>query len=175
MMHANMIRGYPFAPDSYSVISIYNLIAVFARLLVIFIIVPLLELYVIIAVSSRIGLPETIVLLIIISVIGAALAKREGYNTILRIQQEMNQGRVPGDSLVDGAVILAGAMLLLTPGFITDALGLLMLLPPTRKAAIIVVKRRLKQSIARSKVDVWTSYEASNNRNPEQRRRELEE
>lgn len=140
----------------------------------IFIIVPLLELYVIIQVSSRFGLLETIVLLVIVSALGAALARREGYNTVMRIQAELAQGRMPGDSLLDGGVILAGAVLLLTPGFITDALGLLMLFPPTRKTALRVVRKRLRSSIARGGVRVYAATTTSE-RPPEQRRRELEE
>lgn len=152
---------------------IYNL-TVLGRLLLIFIIVPLLELYVIIQVSSRLGLLETIVLLVVISATGAALAKREGYNTVQRIQQELAAGRMPGDSLIEGAVILAGAVLLLTPGFITDAIGLLMLLPPSRRAALALARRRLKRSLAAGRFNVWTYQEPDNHEPPEQHRRELE-
>jgi len=148
---------------------------VFPRLLLIFIIVPLLELYVIIQVSSRIGLLETIVALVVISAAGAALARREGYNTVRRIQEELGRGRMPGDSLIEGAVILAGAVLLLTPGFITDALGLLMLLPPTRKAALAYLRRRLRRGLAQGRFTVWTSAGTPGSREPDQRRRELGE
>lgn len=147
----------------------------FPRLLLIFIVVPLLELYVIIEVSSSIGLPETILALIVISVIGAALAKREGYNAIQRIQEELALGRMPGDPLIEGAVILAGAVLLLTPGFLTDALGLAMLIPPTRKAVLALVKRRLKKGIRNGDVRVYTSKTRARGPEPEQHRRELEE
>lgn len=147
----------------------------FSRLLLIFIIVPLLELYVIIEVSSRIGLLETIVVLIVISILGAALAKREGYNAVQRIQEEMAQGRMPGDPLIEGGVILAGAILLLTPGFLTDALGLAMLFPPTRKAALSLVKRRIKKTVTRGNVTVWTTGSSNPDSEPEQHRRELEE
>jgi UPF0716 protein FxsA len=148
---------------------------VFSRLLLIFIIVPLLELYVIIEVSSRIGLLETIVVLIVISILGAALAKREGYNAVQRIQEEMAQGRMPGDPLIEGGVILAGAILLLTPGFLTDALGLAMLFPPTRRAALSLVKRRIKKTVTRGNVTVWTTRSSNPDSEPEQHRRELEE
>jgi UPF0716 protein FxsA len=146
---------------------------VFPRLLLIFIIVPLLELLVIVEVSSRIGLPETILALIVISVLGAALAKREGTNAWQKIQNEMAQGRMPGDPLIEGGVILAGAVLLLTPGFITDALGLAMLFPPTRKAALALAKRQLKKSVVH-KVTVWTADGNNDRPEPEQRRKELE-
>lgn len=162
------------ASASSGAISIYNPV-VFPRLLLLFIIVPLLELYVIIEVSSRVGLLETIVLLVVVSAVGAALARREGYNTVRRIQEEMARGRMPGDPLLEGAVILAGAVLLLTPGFITDALGLLMLLPPTRKAALAFIKRRLRRSIARGNTRIYTTSAPGGPPEPEQHRRELEE
>src|SRR3972149_1289208 len=104
----------------------------FMILLALFIIIPLLELWMIIEVGSRIGVLYTILTLILISVAGAALAKQQGYRVIARIQAEVQSGNMPGDSLVDGALILAGAILLLTPGFLTDIAGLLLLLPVTR-------------------------------------------
>jgi UPF0716 protein FxsA len=157
-----------------SAVAFYNLI-VFFKLLVIFIIVPLLELLVIIEVSSRLGLPETILVLVLISVIGAALAKREGYAAARRIQAEIQEGRVPGDPLIEGGLILAGAVLLLTPGFLTDAVGLMMLIPPTRKVALTIAKRRLRRASARRTVFVWSGGpDATRYEEPEQRRKELE-
>lgn len=147
----------------------------FPRLLLIFIIVPLIELYLIIEVSSRIGLAETLLTLIVISVVGAALAKREGSNAVQRVRQELAAGRMPGDSLIEGALVLAGAVLLLTPGFLTDALGLALLIPPTRKAVLVLAKRRLQKSIRNGSVRVYTSGPRGQGPGPEQRRRELED
>lgn len=128
----------------------------FVVLLALFIIVPLLELWMIIEVGSRIGVAYTILSLIIISVAGAALAKQQGYRVIARIQSEIQSGNMPGDSLVDGALILAGAILLLTPGFLTDIAGLLLLLPMTRIPVRSFAKRRLRKAVERRSVFVWT-------------------
>lgn len=124
-------------------------------LLALFIIIPLLELWMIIEVGSRIGVLYTILTLILISIAGAALAKQQGYRVIARIQAEVQSGNMPGDSLVDGALILTGAILLLTPGFLTDIAGLLLLLPVTRIPARSFAKRRLKKAVARRSIFVW--------------------
>lgn len=124
----------------------------FLILLAIFIIVPLLELWVIFTVGSQIGYALTFLILIMISVLGAALARYQGYRVLVKIQQEISNGRVPGDSLIDGALILSGALMLLTPGFITDAVGLLILLPPTRKFFKSLLKGRLNKAAARRTV-----------------------
>lgn len=138
----------------------------FMILLALFIVVPLLELWMIIEVGSRIGAVYTIMSLILISVAGAALARQQGYRVIARIQSEVQSGNMPGDSLVDGAIILAGALLLLTPGFLTDIAGLLMLLPLTRIPIRSFAKRRLKKAVERRSVPVWDpgSRRGSDNR-----------
>lgn len=128
----------------------------FLVLLALFIIIPLLELWMIIEVGSRIGVVYTILSLILISVAGAALAKQQGYRVIARIQSEVQSGNMPGDSLVDGALILAGAILLLTPGFLTDIAGLLLLLPVTRIPVRSFTRRRLKKAVERRSIFVWT-------------------
>ncbi|MHB9053633.1 MAG: FxsA family protein [Thermoleophilia bacterium] len=124
----------------------------FMILLATFIIVPLAELAVIIEIGSRIGYLYTILILILISFGGAALAKRQGYNAMARIQEDFRQGRMPGDSLIDGALILSAALLLLTPGYITDTVGLLLLLPPVRLPVRKFVRRRLQLAIERRTV-----------------------
>ena len=136
----------------------------FMILLAMFIIVPLAELFVIIEIGSRIGYLYTILILILVSFGGAALAKRQGYSAMARIQEDFRQGRMPGDSLIDGALILSAALLLLTPGYITDAAGLLLLLPPVRLVVRRYVRRRLQAVIDRR----------TRRYSPEQRRKELE-
>ncbi len=128
----------------------------FIILLATFILVPLAELLVIVEIGSRIGYPYTILMLIVISLAGAALAKRQGYAVVARIQDDIQKGRMPGDSLIDGALILAGALLLLTPGYITDAAGLLLLLPPVRYPVRSYVRRRLRLAVERRTVRFGT-------------------
>ncbi|MEW6472979.1 MAG: FxsA family protein [Actinomycetota bacterium] len=114
-------------------------------LAVLFIAVPLAELYVIIQVGQAIGALDTLALLILISIVGAWLAKREGLGVLRRIQRSLEAGRVPGAELVDGFLILLAGALMLTPGFLTDTLAILLLLPPVR----VFVRRQLRRAFAR--------------------------
>jgi len=104
--------------------------------------VPLIELYVIIQVGQEIGALATIALLIVISVVGAWLAKREGLGVIRRIKEQVNAGKVPGADLVDAFLILLAGALLLTPGFVTDVLAVALLLPPIRALVRRTARRR---------------------------------
>jgi len=101
-------------------------------LAVVFLVVPLVELAVIIQVGQAIGVLETIVLLIAVSVLGGWLVKREGMGVVRRISTAVNGGRVPGRELADGALIILAGALLITPGFVSDVLGIALLLPPVR-------------------------------------------
>jgi UPF0716 protein FxsA len=108
-----------------------------------FILVPLAELAVIIAVGDFIGLLPTLLLLLVVSGVGAWLAKREGLAAWRRFQRALAEGRVPTVEVADGAMILLAGALLLTPGFLSDVVGILLLLPPTRAMA-----RRLAPRLA---------------------------
>ena len=101
-------------------------------LVVLFLLVPLAELYVIIQVGQAFGALNTIALLIIISAVGAWLAKREGMSVWRRFQRQVQSGAVPGTEIADGVMILFAGALLMTPGFLTDVLGISLLLPPVR-------------------------------------------
>lgn len=97
-----------------------------------FIVVPIAELYVIIQVGQAIGIIPTLILLLVDGFLGAALARSQGRAAWRRFNEANAAGRVPGKEVFDGAAIVFGGALLLSPGFITDFLGLLLLLPPTR-------------------------------------------
>jgi len=116
-------------------------------LFVLFIGVPLLEIYVLIQVGQVIGPWWTILLLVLDSILGTWLIKREGSRAWRALRQALETGRMPGQELADGALILVGGTLMLSPGFVTDALGILLILPLTRPAArrllSAVVGRRL--------------------------------
>jgi UPF0716 protein FxsA len=103
-------------------------------LFLLFLVVPFAELFVLIQVGQVIGALPTIGLLIAISVIGAWLVKREGFATLARARERIDAGQVPGREIVDGVLILFAGALLVTPGFLTDVLGVLLLLPPIRAA-----------------------------------------
>lgn len=117
----------------------------FPLLVVAFIAVPLAELYVLIQVGQTIGVLDTLALLLLISIVGAWLAKREGLGVLQRMQRALQAGRVPGTELIDAFLILLAAALMLTPGFLTDIVAILLLLPPVRAA----VRRQLRRSFAR--------------------------
>lgn len=116
----------------------------FGFLALLFLVVPIAELYLIVQVAGGIGVPETILLLIAISVVGAWLAKREGIGVLRRMQLTVAQGRVPSSEIVDGALVLLAGALMITPGFLSDGLAILLLLPPTRAVVRGAVLRRIR-------------------------------
>lgn len=103
-------------------------------LFLLLIVVPIAELYVIVQVGQEIGIFPTLVLLVAVSILGGYLLKREGTATWKRLRQQMAAGKVPTAEATDGALILLGGALLLTPGFLTDVVGLLLVLPVSRAA-----------------------------------------
>ncbi len=115
------------------------------RLFLLFSLVPLLEVWLLIKVGRVLGALPTVLLLLALSLMGAWLARSQGLRTLAAIREELAQGRVPAAGLLDGALILAGGILLLTPGFFTDALGLFFLVPPTRS----LLKRWLRDWLQR--------------------------
>ena len=101
-------------------------------LILLFTVLPALELALLIKVGTYIGAGNTILVVIVTGVLGAYLARLQGFLVLRRIQANLNRGILPDDQLMDGLMILAGGIALLTPGFITDILGLLLLVPWTR-------------------------------------------
>jgi len=124
---------------------------------VLFVVMPLLELFVIIQVGQVIGPRWTIGLLLVDSMIGAWLVRREGSRAWRALRTALNSGRMPSGELADAALILVGGTLMLAPGFVTDALGFLLILPFTRPVA----RRALSAVVARRLVVVpvgtWSS------------------
>jgi UPF0716 protein FxsA len=110
-------------------------------LIVLFIVVPIAELYVIIQVGQLIGVLPTLVLLLADALLGSMLLKHEGRGAWRRFNEALAARRFPGREVADGALIIIGGTLLLTPGFLTDIFGLFLLLPPTRAIARRVLKR----------------------------------
>ena len=133
----------------------------FLLLAFLFLVIPIVELYVIIKVAGGIGVLETIGLLIVVSVVGAWLVRREGLGVLRKMQGEVAQARVPTKQLVDGALILFAGALMLTPGFVTDATGVFLLIPPTRALVRNVLMRRFK-----GRVQVTAPFGAAGFRNP---------
>lgn len=118
-----------------------------ARLALLFVVVPLLELALLIQVGQWVGLPATILLVLSTGVAGAALARREGLRTLSALQGELARGALPGQSLLDGLAVLVGGAFLLTPGILTDAAGFLLLLPPSRRWVQRRVRKRIEKGL----------------------------
>ncbi len=121
----------------------------FPLLTLLFIVVPIVELAVIIRVGQVVGVLPTIGLLLAVSIVGAWLAKREGIGVWRRFRRQVEAGVVPAREVADGVMILFGAALLVTPGFVTDVFGLLLLVPPVRAAVRGAFLRRLTWRIRR--------------------------
>jgi UPF0716 protein FxsA len=116
---------------------------VFGRLLLLFILTPLIELWLLMLVSGRLGASTTIYLVLITGFIGASLARRQGLQTWLTIQRETQQGKIPAASLVDAMMIFVAGVLLITPGILTDVVGFSLLIPPVRT----FLRNRFRDSI----------------------------
>ena len=119
----------------------------FIRLLLLFTALPLLELFVLLKVGAAIGLLNTIILVIATAIVGAYYAKREGIQTLSRIRRQLAMGVLPADELIDGVLILAAALMLVTPGLITDTLGFCLLIPFTRRYIRELVKQWMNNRI----------------------------
>lgn len=110
-------------------------------LVVLFIVVPIAELYVIIQVGEAIGVWPTLLLLLLDAVLGSLLLRHQGRGAWRRFNEALAQRRFPGKEVADGLLIVIGGTLLLAPGFITDIFGIFLLIPPTRAIARAVLKR----------------------------------
>ena len=116
----------------------------FVVLAVVFLVVPIVEIYVMLQVADVIGVPETILLLIAMSFLGAWLAKLAGLGVLARLQRTVRAGKVPSAELVDGALVMFAAALMITPGFLSDCFAILLLLPPSRAVVRGVVLRHIR-------------------------------
>lgn len=99
----------------------------------IFLIVPILEIYLLIQVGTVIGAGWTIALVVLTAVIGVQLLKMQGFSTLTRARQKMDSGELPAQEMLEGMALVVAGALLLTPGFFTDGVGFFLLFPPTRR------------------------------------------
>jgi len=106
----------------------------FLRLLLLFTIVPLVELFLLVKLGTVVGVGPTIALVLFTGILGAWLARQQGLDVLRRVNEDLSQGRMPTEALMDGVLILIAGAVLLTPGLLTDALGFVLLIPRTRAA-----------------------------------------
>ena len=125
-----------------------------ARLALLFVVVPVLELVLLIQIGQLVGLLPTLALVILTGVAGAALARAEGLRVYFSFQSELASGRLPGQALLDGISVLIGGAFLLTPGVLTDIAGFSLILPPTRRWIQRRVRARLARSIQEGTIDM---------------------
>lgn len=116
------------------------------KLFLLFAVIPVAEIYVLVSVGGVIGTLPTVALVLLTALAGAHLARMQGLAVMMRIRENLAQGFMPAEELLDGLLIFLAGMTLLTPGFLTDIMGLLILLPATRN----IFKRWL-----RKKFDEW--------------------
>lgn len=119
----------------------------FARLGLLFVLVPVVELMLLIRIGEWMGLWPTLVLILTTGVAGAALARAEGLRVFFQFQKELMAGRLPGQALQDGIAVLVGGAFLVTPGILTDFAGLALLFPPTRRLIQARVRRFLERRV----------------------------
>jgi UPF0716 protein FxsA len=115
----------------------------FARLFLLFITVPLIELFLFLVIGQKIGILPTFAIILLTGVLGATLARSQGLKVLAKYQQSIAQGKLPHEAVIDGLLILIAGALLLTPGFLTDTMGFLLLAPPVRQ----IVRARLEASL----------------------------
>ena len=125
-----------------------------ARLMLLFVVLPAMELGLLIEIGSRIGTGATLALIVVTGIVGASLARRQGLGVLRVLQRETAAGRLPTGSLVDAAILLVAGALLVTPGVLTDAFGFLCLVPGFRTLAKQALFRRLERAVREGRVDM---------------------
>ncbi len=126
----------------------------FMRLFLLFTLVPILELYILVKLGTIFGVGMTLLMVIGTGILGASLSKREGLKVWFRIQEEMQNGRFPGNELLDGFLIFVAGVLLLTPGLLTDILGFLTLIPWTRSIFKEWIKGKVRKMMDSGHTDI---------------------
>jgi UPF0716 protein FxsA len=124
------------------------------KFILLFILMPILDLYILVKASQSMGFGATIILILATGIAGYYLAKSEGKVILKKINKEMGQGRVPGDEILSGFSILIGGFLLLLPGIITDIIGITMVLPGTRNFYKDYFKRWIQRLINRGYTNI---------------------
>ncbi len=122
------------------------------RLMLLLTLVPLVELALLIKLGQYIGVGYTVLIVVVTGIAGAFLAKTQGMSVLRRMQLEMQEGRLPGNQMIDGLCILMGGAMLLTPGLVTDTAGFILVVPITRIAVREWLKTKLRGMVDRGQV-----------------------
>jgi len=124
----------------------------FGILVLLFTIIPAIEIYLLINIGGALGGVNTILIVVITGIVGAGLAKSQGIAILNQIQKDIGAGQIPANQIIHGLLVFGGGLLLLTPGFLTDILGLCMVIPGTRHLIVIWAKSAIDKSIKNGNV-----------------------
>ncbi len=130
----------------------------FTKLLLLFTLGPLLELYLLIVIGRQIGPLPTILIVLATGLLGVFLARAQGFLVLGQIGDSLRRGELPGEAIVDGVLVLIGSAFLLTPGLITDTAGFLLLLPGSRATVRRLVLNRLKRALEEGTLRIYRRF-----------------
>lgn len=131
----------------------------FTKLIVGFTLVPFMELYLLMAIAQRTSFMTTVAIVLLTGVLGAYFARREGRSVLTNIQNSLNMGQMPANQLIHGLCVLIGSVLLITPGVMTDFVGLSLLLPVTRVWYVGLIKDYMsKKFVSNSNIHVYSNF-----------------
>jgi UPF0716 protein FxsA len=122
------------------------------RLFLFFTVIPLVELYLLIRLGTYLGVLDTLAVVIATGIVGGLLARSQGLAVLNRIRMELSEGRIPAESLFDGVMILVAGILLITPGLLTDGLGLCLLIPWTRQVLKLWLQQRVQEQFTQGEI-----------------------
>jgi len=126
----------------------------FFKLFFLFTLIPVIELALLIEIGSKIGILNTVVIVILTAIIGAYMVRREGTGVMYRLQKNMQEGVFPGEEMINGAMILVAGALLLTPGFFTDVMGFLMVIPVSRSYISNWIKKYIEKKMSNNEIHI---------------------
>lgn len=124
------------------------------KLFLAFTLIPFLEIYLLIKIGSYIGAFNTVMVVILTGFLGALLARYQGLQAILRVRESLNRGQIPASEMLDALLIFLAGVVLITPGFLTDIAGLIILIPRTRSLFKVWIRRKFTQWINQNRVDI---------------------
>ncbi len=125
------------------------------RLILIFIVVPLIEILLLIEIGNQIGALNTILVIVLTAILGASMMRHQGFTIMRNIQRDLSEGRMPTVELINGALVLVGGIVLLTPGFFTDAVGFILLIPATRGFIRKKIQRLIRRKIESGDIHIF--------------------
>ncbi len=132
----------------------YGVTDMLLKLFLAFALIPVLEIYLLIKIGYYLGALNTVIVVIVTALLGASLARHEGIRTMTRVREGLNRGELPADEMLDAVLIFIAGIVLLTPGFITDLAGIVILIPNSRFWLKRWLRRRLDEWISENRANI---------------------